>query len=151
MNADEISPRLWMGARIVSHLPQHHGFDAVVLAAREYQPSGNMMAQVAPGAEIIRAPLVDWELGDGDAEKVERAAERVAELVGAGKRALVTCYMGQNRSGVIVARAMQRLLPALTADEVIWHIREKRKSLGQPLGNEWFIEYIRTCAATRAA
>jgi hypothetical protein len=78
-------------------------FDLVVsLATREgYGP--------AAGVEHVVVRLADAVLDAGTAERVDAVAARVAEAVGAGRRVLVRCSGGLNRSGLVVASALVRM------------------------------------------
>ena len=82
-------------------------FDAVVLAAVEYQPE-------LPRYAVLRVPLEDRFPPDPppDARTVafiERAAGEVAREVRRGGRVLVTCAQGRNRSGVLAGLALVQL------------------------------------------
>lgn len=78
-------------------------FDVIVLAAMEYQPD-------LPGYEVIRVPLDDGPPPDSATRGLIRAAAReIAARVRAGKRVLVTCWQGRNRSGVLAGLALVEL------------------------------------------
>lgn len=79
-------------------------FDTIVLAAIEYQPD-------LPGYEVLRAYLDDSgppPTADERAQ-IRATAHAVAKRVRAGKRVLVTCVQGRNRSGVIAGLALVEL------------------------------------------
>lgn len=79
-------------------------FDTIVLAAREYQPD-------LPGYEVIRVPLSD----EGppptpeESELIRINSSRIVRRLLAGRRVLVTCWQGRNRSGVLVGKALVEL------------------------------------------
>ena len=83
------------------------GFDTLVLCAKE-----NQREDLYPGIEVVLAP------GDDDV-RVERmmrdlptwqqAAQIVAERVASGKKVLVTCMAGLNRSGMVTALALHQI------------------------------------------
>lgn len=93
-------------------------FDTIVLAAREYQPR-------MPGFEVVHVPLVDDEPTPSDRKRIHAAAQAVAQRLRAGRRVLVTCRMGKNRSGVIAGLALVELgMPGKVAARRIQHLRD---------------------------
>jgi protein-tyrosine phosphatase len=54
-----------------------------------------------------------------------RTAARVARRLRAGKRILVTCAMGLNRSGLVAALAMSDVW-GMNADEIVGRLRRAR-------------------------
>jgi protein-tyrosine phosphatase len=80
-------------------------FDTIVLAAIEYQNPK------LPDYELIRAPLSDNGPPPTDFERklIRIAAHEVAEQVRSGRKVLVTCWQGRNRSGVIAGLALREL------------------------------------------
>lgn len=104
MSADRVAPKLWMGsAPPTDRALADRGFDVVVLAAKEYQPHGFR------GIEVIRVPMDDAQLSDREAWAAYDAASQVVAHLRAGRRVLVTCMMGLNRSGLITALALKGL------------------------------------------
>lgn len=100
-------------------------FDTIVLAAREYQPN-------LPGYEVIRVPLSD----DGppptpeERELIRSNSSRIVRRLMAGKRVLVTCRMGRNRSGVLAGRALVEL--GHSPERVVTTIKRLRNGLTNP-------------------
>ena len=99
---DRVVPHLYMGSRPP---PGTYPFDLIVFAAKEYQPDprdyGNM---------ILRVPLDDtYGISFAEADIAIRAGRLIADTIKAGKRVLVTCMMGLNRSGLLTALALMRL------------------------------------------
>ena len=113
-------------------------FDAVVLAAEEYQPD----ARTFGVREIIRAPLDDSgkPLTAREAKNILEAASLVAHRVRQGKRVLVTCWMGLNRSGVIVAQALKLL--GMSTENAIRHVKRARGQFA--LSNESFVDFLKS-------
>lgn len=106
-------------------------FDTIVLAAVEYQPD-------MPGIEVLRAPLEDSGPPPTIADRavIYSAAHEVANRLRAGRRVLVTCYQGRNRSGVIAGLALVDLgMPGLQAAQRIQRIRNG-------LTNPYFYEMV---------
>lgn len=93
-------------------------FDTIVLAAMEYQPD-------MPGYEVLRVPLDDGPRPDAETVgRIRSAAHAVANRVRAGRRVLVTCWQGRNRSGVIAGLAMRELgVPGVLSARRIRRIR----------------------------
>lgn len=99
-------------------------FDTIVLAAMEYQPD-------LPGYEVLRVPLDDGPPPGAETQKQIRSAARdVARRVRAGRRVLVTCWQGRNRSGVIAGLALREL--GLPGDLAASRIRRIRNGLHNP-------------------
>lgn len=131
--------------RIVSHVyqgsmpPLGHevrrcGFDALVLAAREYQPP----AVEFPGVVVVHAPIDDAVLTRDEWRTAKHAAVRVERLVRSGARVLITCAMGRNRSGLITALAL-KLLTRKRNDEIVALIRACRAGA---LTNQTFVRAL---------
>lgn len=112
------------------------GFDVLVLAAEEYQPPGRSF----PGVKVIHAPLDDGPVDDRARKTVRGASRLVQAYLGEGKRVLVTCHMGLNRSGVITAASMRRVTGAEPM-MIVDHIRSKRGVMA--LSNPHFVESFR--------
>lgn len=94
-------------------------FDTIVLAAMEYQPH-------MPGYEVLHVPLDDSGPPPTRHERrlIRDNASRIARRVRAGKRVLVTCRMGRNRSGVLAGLALVELgVPGPTAAKRIQAFR----------------------------
>lgn len=112
------------------------GIDVLVLSAREHQDFN-----AYEGLTVICAP------GDDDARRhrLDRfidvwraAASQVVEHVKAGRKVLVTCMAGQNRSGLIVSLAV-RELTGLSGKKVVEHVSGSRPFA---LNNKTFADYI---------
>lgn len=117
---------------------EHRGFDVLVLTAEEYQPA----AAAFPGLEVVHFPLAD------DAEPwsprrlraLRRLTVWLARQVRAGRRVLVTCQQGLNRSGLIVAATVMQLSGA-PAFEAVALIRARRS--GWALCNDTFVDLLK--------
>jgi protein-tyrosine phosphatase len=93
-------------------------FDMVVLAAVEYQPD-------LPGYAVLRVPLDDGPPpGASTVARIRWAARTIATEVRAGRRVLVTCRQGRNRSGVLAGLALVELgVPGARAARLIRRLR----------------------------
>jgi len=115
-------------------------FDVLVLMAEEGQP--DML--VYPGKKVLRAPIDDGDLTERYDRRIQRVLPDVIASVQQGKRVLVTCMAGRNRSGVMVALALVHLLPCWTSEQIVSHIRARRKAISGPaMSNEAFVERVR--------
>jgi protein-tyrosine phosphatase len=144
VSQNEVAPGLFVGSKPAPG--RHSCVDAIVLAAEEYQFSADMF----PGAEILHAPLDDDPSRPMRADEIgiaARAGARVARRLRAGKRVLVTCAMGLNRSGLIAAIAMQDVW-GMGADEIIGRLRRARGKWA--LSNPNFEQLLRVVIDVRA-
>jgi len=120
---NEVVPGLFMGghdvrAQSASACVVRDEFDLVVsLTTREgYGPS--------PGVEHVVARLADAVLDAPNAARVRELGTLVATAVDEGRRVLVRCSGGLNRSGVVVAEALVEL--GHSPDEAIRAVRAAR-------------------------
>lgn len=100
------------------------GFDVLVLCAAEIQP----MLPAYAGLRVLRCPLLDdptRPLPEADWQRAVECAREVALLVRLGKRALVTCQAGLNRSGLVMALALH-MLTGSGGSGAVDHIRKQR-------------------------
>ncbi|MER6569738.1 protein phosphatase [Streptomyces sp. NPDC001093] len=143
---NEIVPGLWMGGhefRGRSGRPElavvHDEFDVVqtLLRLPGYGPD--------PAVEHHVWPIPDGPLDGTQLAGVIRLARAANEALDAGRRVLVRCYHGYNRSGLVVAHALAQRGHA-PPDEVIRLIRARRSAWA--LHNELFVEYLRAGLAT---
>lgn len=138
IDAAAVFPNLWQGSKP----PQGHhvaeaGFDALVLCAKEIQPSGRAF----PGVRVFHAPLDDHPRGLTGAELKTwlAATDAVVALLRRNQRVLVTCHAGLNRSGIVCAETLCRL--GLTPDDAIRRVRISRGPLA--LCNKAFVRLLR--------
>lgn len=107
--ADCILDGLWQGP-----LPPYGdevrraGFSVLVLCAEEHQPKSEMFG---PGPlMLIHCPLDDCNaLTREHWIRANRAAELVSQAIQKGRRVLVTCQAGLNRSGLVSALSVRNL------------------------------------------
>ena len=144
--ASPVTKTLWMGG----HPPvgaglAEYGIDALVLAAKEFQPA----AELFPDILVHHAPMDDTYAGmpHGDADRAVQAALQTAKWLKEGKRVLSTCWQGRNRSGVIAALALM-LHEKKTPEEAISLIRASRGEYA--MGNPHFNLLLQTVQASRA-
>lgn len=150
--------RLWVGSRpYAAEVPRlrAEGFTAVTLCAKEHQP-------VLPGMLVVRVFLDDKRCdpceGEGCAAclltgtvppspeeiaEAERAALDVASLHRTGRRVLVTCYAGLNRSGLVAALAI-RQITGCPGEAALTRVQLDREGA---LSNSHFAAYLRSLPA----
>lgn len=107
------------------------GFDALVLSAQDYQPASALF----PGVAVYHVPFWDDyqnELPPETMERVRAAARFVVTSLRRGENVLVTCWLGLNRSGLIVGLAL-KALTGLPGSHVLALIQGQRSgSLQNP-------------------
>jgi protein-tyrosine phosphatase len=92
-------------------------FDAIYLVG-DYQPE----AKHFPNVEVHNLPFDDSHAPTrNDLHIASEASRRVARDLSLGKRVLVTCRMGRNRSALVAALALKRLaqIPGRKAYELV--------------------------------
>ena len=125
LDADEIIPGLWQGS-----IPPKGatvklaGFDVLVLCAEEYQPRSIEFGAM----RVVHAPLDDHArpLSESEWRMILGASEIVADQLRRGRRVLVTCAMGRNRSGIVTALAIM-LVTGCRPSRAIRVVRGRRK------------------------
>lgn len=131
-----IAPRLWQGSVLRGDTLKARGIDVVVLCAADFQPGDEYF----PGVEVVRAPMVDDYLTAATWQTARAAARQVVGAWREGKRVLVACLAGRNRSGLVMALALADLWHVGMAD-IVHHIRRYRKDA---LRNETFVAALRS-------
>jgi protein-tyrosine phosphatase len=101
------------------------------------------MAWVPPvprGRIYVSLPMDDDDEVD---PKVRELAQFIASLVNSGRRVLVHCTEGLNRSGVVVARALMEMgLPASDAIDLVRRQRGPSIDGFRALGNPAFVDWL---------
>lgn len=107
LDAHKIGPKLYQGAN-PPHGPElrQRGFDMVVLCALEWQEP----ASEYPGLTVVRAPM--WDGDEVPTVIAHKAARAAARAIRAGRRVLIVCNQGRNRSGLVTALALWYLTGA---------------------------------------
>lgn len=151
IDATRIIPKLYMGGE-PPRGPEVHaaGFDVIVLCAWELQ----FPVTHFPGVEVISLPLEDDSskpLDPRDWEAIVRVSRRVARRVTSGRRTLVTCAMGLNRSGVVTA-AIIHYATGVSGLEAATHVQRKRRvGETQALYNKAFVKALTARLPARRA
>lgn len=134
MTATRISPHLYQGG--VDDLAGARDFDVVVLCAIERQFPGSTF----PGVSIYRCPLDDSTLSAHEWKLAAAASAFLAPLIRGGRRCLVTCQAGRNRSGLVNALTLHRLT-GWSGRDCVNHIQAHRENA---LTNESFVDALCT-------
>jgi len=134
LDASNVTKRLWIGGKppFDRDLPD---FDVLVLCAQELQPT-----QLAFSRRLIRCPLPDGVLTTNELRRALVVGRSVAQELADGHRALVTCHMGWNRSGLVAGLAMG-LCHRMSADQIVTRIRMLRSP--NALGNQHFVQILK--------
>jgi protein-tyrosine phosphatase len=90
--------------------------------------------------EYIWEPVEDAKLTGNELRALERVASKVATHIKSGRRVLIHCHMGRNRSCFVAGMVMIKL-KQMGAKEVIKHIRKKRL---RALSNKHFVQHLKT-------
>lgn len=114
---------LWLGGADDVASGEH--YDLIVLCADEFQPEAHIIAK--PGTEVIHAPNDDSErpLTRQQACVAIAASRAVAKAFKSGKKVLVSCMQGRNRSGLVMALTLHRLY-GMAGERCRGYIRAKR-------------------------
>lgn len=134
---DQIIPFLYVGGHDTQaeeqvHVTREDGFKLVVSLYRRF---GN---DIPPGITHRFHRMEDADLNPLHHGVLDELADAVAEKVRDGKKVLVRCQAGLNRSALVAALAMLKL--GFYADEAIALIRERRSPYA--LCNESFVDYL---------
>lgn len=134
MDASNITTRLWIGSKppFDRDLP---AFDVIVLCAQELQPD-----RLAFARKALRVPLPDSALNSDELRRAVMGGKEVAKGLRSGKRVLVTCAAGLNRSALVASLGLG-MATTLSADQIIELVRARRGSYA--LHNPHFVEYIK--------
>ena len=141
MNADQVGNNLWVGGLPTDSQAVDKNFDAIVLAAREFQEV--FPVHKFPKTQVIHVPLRDpGKPTTAEQAKALEAGLKVFELNKKGKKVLVTCAAGVNRSALIAGLAM--VVGGVKADKAINQIRKRRNppSGKTPLFNPHFVKML---------
>ena len=139
--ASEIVPGLWMGGtddldtvNRAGRLPSasdERDFDAVVTLSAYSKPVGWYVHE-------FRYCIPDASLDEEHAEELEKIADWAYVQWKSGRKVLVRCQAGMNRSGLVTALILMR--DKVEAKKAIALIRSKRSE--DALSNHSFVEYL---------
>jgi len=106
LEANHVVGNLWQGSRPpVGDYRMFESFDIVVLCAQEYQPSARELRV----SHVIHIPFDDsYDVSVRQLTDILRKTIRVRAALDLGKKVLVTCQAGLNRSGLVSAWSLMR-------------------------------------------
>lgn len=137
---NEIVPGLWMGGH---EFRSHTGQVEFAVVRDEFDVVQTLLRLPGhgPDAEVEHHvwPIPDGPLDGTQIAGVIRLAQAACDALDEGRKVLVRCYHGYNRSGLVVAHALVRR--GHSTDEAIRLIRARRSPWA--LHNELFVEYLR--------
>lgn len=133
MDASQIITRCWVGSKppFDRDLPE---FDVLVLCAEEIQPE-----RLGFLRQVVRAPIPDSALSSEELRIALHGGRLVAQSIAEGKRVLVTCAAGLNRSALVAGLGIG-LVTHQSATDIILRIRERRAPAA--LCNQHFCGYL---------
>ncbi|MGX4689838.1 protein-tyrosine phosphatase family protein [Streptomyces sp. JNUCC 63] len=141
----EIVPGLWMGGH---EFKGRAGQLELAVVRDEFDLVQTLLRLPGhgpdPGVEHHVWPIPDGPLDGTQLAGVMRLAQAACDALEQGRRVLVRCYSGYNRSGLVVAHALVR--QGRSADEAIRLIRARRSPWA--LHNELFVDYLRAGLST---
>ena len=116
----------------------------LVLAAEEHQPPASSF----PGVRVLYCPLDDngFSIKPEEWQRAVRCSQKVADAVLQGKRVLVTCQQGINRSGLVTSLALWRLT-GMAGGDVVAHVRAARPIA---LRNQGFVRALTMLPADKS-
>jgi protein-tyrosine phosphatase len=138
MQVFEVVPGLFIGTRLETSTAYATLNVDVIVDLEDWENA--WAPPVSLGQLYVSFPMDD---GDEVDPKVRELAAFVSSLVTSGRRVLVHCTEGLNRSGVVVARALMEL--GMTASDAIDLVRRRRGPSvdGFPaLGNQAFEDWL---------
>ncbi|MFI8081039.1 protein phosphatase [Kitasatospora sp. NPDC086009] len=136
---NEITPGLWMGGHFTT--PPGRALEPVVVG-REFDLVVSLYTRPghgpAPAVEHLVREIPDGPLSPGQLRAVQEAAAHTAAAVRQGRRVLVRCHSGYNRSGLVVAQALVEL--GHRPERAVELIRERRSPWA--LNTTVFVDYL---------
>ncbi len=108
LDASFIARTLSQGSRPrTGEVVVRHGYDVLALCELQWQPRGERF----PGVRVVHIPIDDENpLRAETVWTARRGAKMVADHMRIGRRALVCCHAGLNRSGLVCALVLRELL-----------------------------------------
>jgi len=138
--------QLWQGG--LGDLAYPERYDVIVLCADELQADDASVKAYGDRIRIISAPNDDSAnpFTKAQATIAVQASKQVADEYKAGKRILVSCRQGRNRSGLVMALTLHRLF-GISGEEAIRLIRSK---VPHALANPEFNNFLATVKGRKA-
>lgn len=143
MNRDynEILPGLYQGSFHQNDPALWSEFDVLVHMPVELP----LTIPTHRGKLAIACPIDDTgarPLNDREIANLARTANITDQVWSSGRKVLVSCAQGRNRSGLLVAILVLRHNPKWTVGDAVGYIRRKRPSV-PVLTNHMFVKHLR--------
>ncbi|MET8539573.1 protein phosphatase [Kitasatospora sp. NPDC004799] len=138
---NEIVPGLWMGGH---YFTPPGGELELAVVGTEFDLVVSLFTLPghgpAPEVEHVVREVPDAPLSPGQLRAVQEAAEITSAAARRGRRTLVRCHSGYNRSGLVVAQALVGL--GCGSGEAVRLVRQRRSPWA--LNNPVFVDYLDT-------
>lgn len=127
---DEVKPGLWLGGTHDEHdlrLQARYGSDLPAISPEEFQTVVTMYAWAMPAdwfVKELRYGIYDGDMSDFDTADLHELVSTAHRDWKAGKKVLIRCQAGINRSGLIMALVLIR--DGMNPEAAIELMREKR-------------------------
>jgi protein-tyrosine phosphatase len=141
VNANQVSKNLWVGGVPTDPKSVEKKFDVLVLCAHEFQDV--FPPHVHMKTEVLLAPMDDGKITNEEKHLALKMALKIRERLDKGKKVLVTCAAGVNRSALVAGLAM--MLGDHDVKSAIEDIRKHRKpqyTRLTPLSNPHFQSFM---------
>ncbi len=126
----EVAPGLYQGDFPDGDVDWDRFDDVITMSSAAPSPL------LRPDGLWLHVPIWDGEMEEPDL--VRETARTVADRLGAGRRVLVHCWAGLNRSGVVAARAL--MFGGVPVDQAIAAVRAARGA--DALFNAHFVTWL---------
>lgn len=138
-----VDGKLAQGAYPGAHPGLFQAFDVIVYVAKEGQPK----IHTPPGKLALYCPMEDdiyRPVPPAVGAALHKTADVCAKQAGWGKKVLITCMQGKNRSGLLMGLTILKMFPSYTPEQAITLIRRRRKLGGGDiaLANTMFAQYL---------
>lgn len=136
---------LWLGG--ADDVTAGGDYALIILCADEFQPAAHIIAK--PGVQVVHAPNDDSSnpLTRQQATVAIAASRVAARAFREGKKVLISCMQGRNRSGLVMALTLHRLY-GMAGERCREYIRNKRP---HALTNDSFNKFLDNLKARTAA
>ena len=127
---DEVKPGLWLGGTHDEHdlrLQARYGSDLPPITPDDFQTVVTMYAWAMPAdwfVKELRYGIYDGDMSDFDSADLHELVSTAHRDWKAGKKVLIRCQAGINRSGLIMALVLIR--DGMNAEDAIELMRAKR-------------------------
>jgi len=146
---DQIHTNLFQGSYPKPHKDLGDGFDVIVYTAIEKQPTAAALKPMPKSVAVRRFPLDDdpyQPITREQAAALVRAAKELAAQLRSGRRVLITCAMGMNRSGLLTALTLMAATgcSGRTAFSTVQSKRRAMEDGTRALFNPIFARFVQT-------